>query len=125
MHIYATTILQDFKAYFSMHLFPNPIQELPMISHQSTYLCSNRLLSLCCKPGKIHLLLLTSKIIIACEAGAVDAVPDLDGYYFSYSLWDGSDYPTGNTCCDNSNQCLNQSCCLTLAPDAHPLLKHA
>jgi len=36
-----------------------------------------------------------------CESGTAYTVPDLDGYYFSDPLWNGSDRPTNNTCCDN------------------------
>ena len=36
-----------------------------------------------------------------CEAGVADKVPDLNGYYFSDPLWDGSNCVAHNTCCDN------------------------
>ena len=37
-----------------------------------------------------------------CESG-VSTSPNAAGYYFSDPLWDGSDCPDGNTCCDDPN----------------------
>ena len=37
-----------------------------------------------------------------CEAGT-DGATDTNDYFLPDSLWDGSDCPTGNICCDNPN----------------------
>ncbi|XP_065888066.1 uncharacterized protein [Dysidea avara] len=38
-----------------------------------------------------------------CEVGAANEIPNVSTYLFSDPLWDGSDCPANNSCCDNPN----------------------